>query len=136
MEGNFKCWKISNGNESAEQKILRIDADTYTVQDADAEEIGNGTYCIEKLYVERKYKTQVAGLGQVYYDMRSEMQELCFDELIFNGGICIGAYHDGLIFLIDNEKTHYQEKYLGEMPTGPDQSITFYDYYYLRFRGF
>ena len=132
MESNFKCWKTVDGSESAEQKVLQIDGEAYAFQNATEEEIQNGTFCLDNLYIERKYKTQVAGLGQVYYDMKSEMQELCFEELIFNGEICIGTYHDELVFLWNNEKTHYQEKYLGEMPTGPDQAITFYDYYYLR----
>ena len=132
MESNFKCWKIDDGSESAEQKVLRIAEETYALQDATEEEVGIGTRCLDCWYVERKYKTQVAGLGQVYYEMRSDVQELCYEELIFDAGMCIGAYHDELIFLWSNEKTHYQEKYLGEMPTGPDQAITFYDYYYLR----
>jgi len=132
MEGNFKCWKPFDGNEAVQSKVLQIDREAYALQNATEEEVENGTACLDRWYIERKYKTQVAGLGQVYYDMKSEMRELCFEELIFNGGMCVGAYHDELIFLWSNEKTHYQEKYLGEMPTGPDQAITFYDYYYLR----
>ena len=63
--------------------------------------------------------------------MHSEMQKITFEELIFKGGECIGAYHDELVFLFDDEKTHYQEKYLGEMKISHDQEIYFYDYYYL-----
>lgn len=134
MEGNIKCRKIADESSIAEQMIIRIDKDAYALQNATEEEVKAGIRCLDKWYVERKYKTQVAGLGRVYYDMKSEMQELCFEELIFKGGECIGAYHDELVFLFDNEKTHYQKKYLGEMPTGPDQAIEFYDYYYLHFR--
>lgn len=134
MQNDFKCWKISEALSTDEQNIIKIGKTDYSPQYADACEIKAGTRCLEKVYVERKYKTQVAGLGSVCYEMRSERQELRFDELIFNSGICIGAYHDGLIILFDDEKTHYQEKYLGEMPTAPDQSVTFYDYYYLRFK--
>ena len=134
MKRNFKCLKRSNGSDGAGQTALTVDGEMYTLQDASEEEVKVGMLCLDKRYVERKYKTQVAGLGRVYYDMRSEMQELCFEELIFEGGECVGVYHDGLVFLFGDENTHYKEKYLGEMPTGPDQGIAFYDYYYLRFR--
>ena len=128
---NLKCLKKANEGDT---EAMRIGENLYNLQDATEDEVEAGTLCLNKWYVERKYKTQVAGLGSVCYEMRSERQELRFDELIFNSGICIGAYHDGLIILFDDEKTHYQEKYLGEMPTAPDQSVTFYDYYYLRFK--
>ena len=131
MKRNLKCWKRSVENDTKEQNILRIAGEAYTLQDATEEEAGLGALCLDQWYVERKYKTQVAGLGQVYYDMRSEMQELCFEELIFSGGECIGVYHDALIFLFDEVKTHYQQKYLGEIPISYDQGIAFYDYYYL-----
>lgn len=130
MENNFKCWK--KVESEVKDNILRIDGEIYDLTEATEEEVENGNFCINNLYIERKYKTQVAGLGKVYYDMRSENLEIRFEELIFSGGKCIGIYHDGLVFLIYNEKTYYQEKYLGEMPTGPDSGIDFYDYYYLR----
>ena len=60
------------------------------------------------------------------------MLKIGFEELIFEGGKCIGVYHDELIFLIYHEKTYHQKKYLGEMITGPDQAVDFYDYCYLR----
>ena len=132
MKSNFKCWKITDGSDVADQKVLMIDKESYALLPATEEEVTAGKLCLDRWYVERKYKTQTAGLGQVYYGMKSEIQELSFEELIFSNGECIGAYHDELVILFDNEKTHYREKYLGEMPTGPDQSISFYDYYYLR----
>ena len=134
MGSNFRCLKPTNGIDDAEQAVVFLNGTAYTLQDAAEDEVRVGTYCLDKWYIERKYKTQVAGLGQVYYEMRSELQELCFEELIFCGGVCIGAYHDALVFLFDDEKTHDREKYLGEMPTGPDQGIAFYDYYYLHRR--
>ena len=130
MENDLKCWKITDEADAA----LCIGEEAYALQDATAEEAAVGTDCLEKWYAERQYKVQVAGLGSVYYEMRSEMQEFCFEELIFNNGECIGAYHDELVFLFDDEKTHYHKKYLGEMITGPDRSIEFYDYYYLHTR--
>ena len=135
MENDLKCWKPLDGGDADDREILRIGEEAYALFPPTELEIGNGRICLDHLYVERKYKTQVAGLGRVYYDMRSEVQEIPFEELIFReDGICIGVYHDGLVFLIFNEKTYDQKKYLGEMPTGPDQSIEFYDYYYLRFK--
>ena len=135
MESNFKCWKMTDGSDADEQKIIHIDGVAYALLFATEEEVEIGTRCLNQWYVERKYKTQVCGPDhpRPYYDMKSEMQELCFEALIFCRGECIGAYHDELIFLFGNEKTHYREKYLGEMPIGPDQAITFYDYYYLHF---
>lgn len=131
MENDYKCWKIAPDSDPGEEKTLRVGEDTYTLQDAAGEEIRIGTGCISTWYVERKYKVQVAGLGRVYYEMRSEMQKISFEELIFNHGQCIGAYHDELIFLFDDEKTHDQQKYLGSVPISHDQEIDYYDYYYL-----
>ena len=74
----------------------------------------------------------MAGLGRVYYEMRSEFQNLSFEELIFSDGECIGVYHDELVFLFDDEKTRSQKKYLGSVPTGHDQEIDYYDYYDLQ----
>lgn len=134
MKEELKCWKPINESETAQKNFLYVDGAKYTLHSVSDGELENGKRCLEVMYVERKYKVQVAGLGQVYYEMRSENQELELKELIFKDGICIGAYHDELIFLWSDEKTHYQEKYLGEMPTGPDRAITFYDYYYLRYK--
>ena len=134
MDSNFKCWKIADGSDVGEQAVLRLEEDVYALQDATADEVEAGTRCLATWYVERKYKTQVCGPDGRYYDMKSEMQELSFEELIFCSGECIGAYHDGLIFLFGDEKTHYREKYLGEMPISADQGISFYDYYYLHAR--
>lgn len=131
MEKEYKCWKISPNSDPGEEKVLRVGEDTYTLQDAAGKEIRIGTGCISAWYVERKYKVQVAGLGRVYYEMRSEMQEIAFEELIFDHGQCIGAYHDELVFLFDDEKTHYRQKYLGSVPISHDQEIDYYDYYYL-----
>jgi len=133
MKSNLKCWRITDGSDASEQKTIRIAEDTYTLQDATEEEVEAGTLCLDRWYVERKYKTQVCepGRSSPYYDMKSEIHELSFEELIFNCGECIGAYHDELVFLFDDEKTHYQEKYLGEMKISYDQGIDFYDYYYL-----
>ena len=128
---NLKCLKKANEGDT---EAMRIGENLYNLQDATEDEVEAGTLCLNKWYVERKYKTQVCepGRSSPYYDMRSENLEIRFEELIFSGGKCIGIYHDGLVFLIYNEKTYYQEKYLGEMPTGPDSGIDFYDYYYLR----
>ena len=125
---NLKCLKKANEGDT---EAMRIGENLYNLQDATEDEVEAGTLCLNKWYVERKYKTQVCEPGRCspYYDMRSEMQELSFEELIFNGGECIGAYHDELVFLFDNEDTHHQEKYIGELPTGHDQSIEFIDYY-------
>lgn len=131
MESKYICWQIAQVSDDCEQKTLPIGEDTYTLQDAAGKQIRLGTDCLGKWYVERKYKTQVAGLGRVYYEMRSEIQKLSFEELIFKGGACIGVYHDELVFLFDDEKTHYQKKYLGSIPISHDQEIDYYDYYYL-----
>ena len=131
MERDFKCWRKVSGSNVVGQRCFSIGTDAYVFQNATEEEAETGARCLNEWYVERRYKTQIAGLGRIYYDMRSEMQELHFEELIFNDGECIGAYHDEIVFLFNDEKTHYAEKYLGEMPTGPDQGIAFYDYYYL-----
>ena len=130
---NLQCLKKVT---EADDKGLRIGDTVYALQDAAEEEIKAGKLCLEKWYVERKYKVQVCepGRSSPYYDMRSEMQELSFEELIFDGGECIGAYHDELVFLFDDVKTHYMQKYLGEMKISHDQGITFYDYYYLHTR--
>lgn len=130
---NFKCLKKAT---EADDKALRIGDTIYTLQDATEDEIEAGKLCLEKWFVERKYKTQVCepGRSRPYYDMKSEMHELSFEELIFDGGECIGAYHDELAFLFDDEKTHYIQKYLGEMKIRHDQGIVFYDYYYLHTR--
>ena len=61
MEMNYKCWKISEAIDTAEQKVLRIGEDTYTLQDATGKEIRLGTDQLCKWYVERKYKTQQCG---------------------------------------------------------------------------
>lgn len=132
MESVFKCWKPVSEGDSTDERVIKIDGAAYTLQDATEEEIENGRFCLENLCIERQYKTQVAGLGRVYYDMRSEMPKIGFEELIFGDGKCIGVYHAELIFLIYHEKTHYQKKYLGEMITGPDRSVEFYDHFYLR----
>ena len=132
MENNFKCWKEIDASNVTEQMVLSISGGTYALLPASKKDIEIGTPCLNWWYIEKKYKTQIAGLGQVYYDIKSEIQKLLFEELIFKGTECIGVYHDELIFIFDDNKTHYQEKYLGEMPTGPDQGIDFYDYYYLR----
>jgi len=115
VEETFQCIRVSKGC------------------DATPEEIEAGKSSLDKWYVLRKYKKQVCGLhhNTPAYVFEMEDQELTFEELIFLKGECIGAYHDELIFLFDDKRTHYQEKYLGEMPTGPDQAIEFYDYYYL-----
>ena len=133
MENIYKCWKLAQDGDAGEQKILRVGEDTYTLRSATGQEIRLGTDCLCKWYVERKYKTQQCGGGleRPIYPMHSEMQKISFEELIFKGGECIGAYHDELVFLFDDEKTHYQEKYLGEMKISADQGIAFYDYYYL-----
>ena len=133
MENNYRCWKLAQDSDAGEQKILRIDEDTYTLRSATGKEIRLGTDRLCKWYVERKYKTQQCGGGleRPIYPMHSEMQKISFEELIFRGGECIGAYHDELVFLFDDEKTHYQEKYLGAMKISHDQEIYFYDYYYL-----
>lgn len=131
MQTNLKCWKKAGEDPSDEKNSLQVGNEKYLLRDASDSEIALGKLCLEGWYVERKYKTQVAGLGRVYYEMRSDFCDLGFEELIFDGENFIGAYHDELIFLFDDAKTHYIEKYLGEMPTGADQSILFYDYYYL-----
>ena len=130
---NFKCLKKAT---EADDKALRIEDTIYTLQDAAEEEIAAGKLCLEEWYVERKYKTQVCepGRSRPYYDMKSEMHELSFEELIFDGGECIGAYHDEVIFLFNDNKTYDQQKYLGSMKISHDQEIDFYDYYYLHNR--
>lgn len=133
MEMNYKCWKIADAIDTTEQKTLRIGEDTYTLLSVTGKEIRVGTDRLCKWYVERKYKTQQCGGGleRPIYPMHSEMQKISFEELIFKGGECIGIYHDELVFLFDDEKTHFQQKYLGEMKISADQGIDFYDYYYL-----
>ena len=130
---NFKCLKKAT---EADGKALRIGDTIYTLQDATEEETEAGKLCLDKWYVERKYKVQVCepGRSRPYYDMKSEIHELSFEELILEGGECIGTYHDELVFLFDDEKTHYMQKYLGSMKISYDQEIDFYDYYYLHTR--
>lgn len=132
---NLTCWKLADASMS-ESDTLKIGDRLYTRQAPTELEISNGTHGLEVLYIERKYKTQVCSPDhpRPYYDYKIEEQELRFEELIFEDERCIGVYHEGLVFMIYDERTYRQEKYLGEMPTGPDQSISFYDYYYLRAR--
>ena len=128
---NFKCLK--QGNEGVTDKAVSIGENLYTLQEATEAEAEVGALCLSQWYVERKYKTQVCepGRSQPYYDMKSEMHKLSFEELIFSDDECIGAYHDDLIFLFNDPKAHDQEKYLGSMKVSYDQEIYFYDYYYL-----
>ena len=118
MRNKFKCTRI------------------VTKCDATPREIRAGMRCLEKWCISRKYKKQVAGLhpGIPAYEIGIEFHELAFEELIFMNGKCIGAYHDELVFLFDDEKTHFHQKYLGEMKISYDQGIDFYDYYYLYIR--
>lgn len=132
---NLICWKLADASMS-ESDALKIGDKLYTRQAPTELEIDNGSYALSVLYIERKYKTQVSSPDRPrpYYDYKSEEQPIRFDELIFEDERCIGVYHEGLVFMIYDESTYCREKYLGEMPTGPDQSISFYDYYYLRAR--
>lgn len=132
MADNYRCWKLAQACDDNEQKVLCIGDKIYTLQDVTGKEIRLGTDCLCKWFMDRKYKTQVAGLGRVYYEIRSEFQNLSFEELIFSDGECIGVYHDELVFLFDDEKTRSQKKYLGSVPTGHDQEIDYYDYYDLK----
>lgn len=134
MEGNYRCWKAAQADAGSEQKVLRLGEESFTLQDATEEQIRQGAERLCNWYLERKYKTQVAGLGRVYYEMRSEYQNFVFEELIFSGGQCIGACHDELVFLFDDEKTHSQKKYLGSVPVSHDQQIDYYDFYELHFK--
>ena len=133
MEKTYQCWKETDVSDGSRQKTLHIGEDTYTLQEATGKEIRLGTDRLCKWYVERKYKTQQCGGGweRPNYPMHSEIQKISFEELIFKAGQCIGIYHDELIFLFDDEKTHFRQKYLGEMKISADQGIDFYDYYYL-----
>lgn len=132
---NLTCWKLADASVP-ESDALKIGDRLYTRQAPTELEISNGSHGLEVLYIERKYKTQVCSPDRPrpYYDYKIEEQELRFEELIFEDERCIGVYHEGLVFMIYDERTYRQEKYLGEMPTGPDQSISFYDYYCLRAR--
>ena len=133
---NYVCWKSADPS-ATEGEVLKIGDGVFTRVTPTALMLSNGKICLDVLYIERKYKTQVStpDRPRPYYDYRIEEQTIPFDELVFNDDeICIGVYHEGLLFMIYDTSTHYREKYLGEMPTGPDQSISFYDYYYLRMR--
>lgn len=131
-ENQRKCFKITERAETAD--ALHIADSVYVPQDATEEEIKVGGRCLEQWLIERKYKTQICSPDRPrpYYDMVSEILPLRFEELIFDREKCIGVCRDGLVFIFEDKSTHYREKYLGEVPTSHDQSISFYDYYYLR----
>ena len=133
MATEWKCWKAVADVDGAEA-VLRIESDIYALREATADEVCVGRRCLENWYLLRKYKTQVCSPDhpRPYYDFKDEVCEIGFGELIVREGCCIGVYHEGLVFLFEQPSTHYRQKYLGEMPTGPDQAIEFYDYYYLR----
>lgn len=134
MANEYKCWQLAQEGDPGAQTVLRIAEEAYTQQEATGLQIRLGTDRLSKWCMERKYKTQQCGgdLVRPIYPLHGEMQQLAFETLIFRGGECIGVYHDGLVFLFDDEKTHYQKKYLGEMKISHDQGIDFYDYYYLQ----
>lgn len=90
---NLKCLKKANEGDT---EAMRIGENLYNLQDATEDEVEAGTLCLNKWYVERKYKTQACepGRSSPYYDMRSEMQELSFEELIFNDGDYTGEIED------------------------------------------
>ena len=135
MNDTLRCWKRAVSYEIGEKdEVLTFNGEPFTRQAPTPLEKSNGEICLKMLYIERKYKVQSAGLGKVCYDYKTENLDLKFDELIFEDEICVAVYHDGLIFLLSDGEDHCTEKYLGEMPTGPDQSVLFYDYYYLRVR--
>ena len=114
-EKNFKCMRIVSGC------------------DATLQEIESGKRAIEKWYVTKKYETQKCGpqSPHPWYETVMEDHDLEFEELIFKDGKCVGAYYGEKVFIFDKKDTHFQKTHLGEMPISQDQSIEFYDYYYL-----
>lgn len=117
MEENYKCIKV-------------------TREEANEQELEAGMRCIKKWYITKKGKTQKCGpeSPHPWYEDVMEDHDLSLDRLIFFEGKCIGVYFEEMIFLFDVRDTHFQKKYLGEIPTSHDQSISFYSYYYLSTR--
>lgn len=130
----MKCWKITDEADAAGQAVIRVGTSTYALQDATEEEIWTGKIWQAVWCVEREYMVQVCGpdAPRGYWDRRSETERISFDELIFCGGECIGIYHNECTMLFDDENTHSQKKWLGEVITGPERSIDVYDYYNLK----
>ena len=129
MKKPLACYKPLRTESGASDAPFRIAGVPYAQNTVTEEERAACARPLAEYYVERRYKTQVAGLGQVYYDMKSEISELTFEELILLDGECIGAFHAEHVFLFADERTHSVQKYLGEMPTSADQGIPFYEYY-------
>jgi len=129
----MKCWKIIDKSKVAKQQVIHVGTNTYALQATTEEEIKEGSICQNEWCVERQYEVQVCGLDtpRPYWDKRSEQQSIPFEELIFCDGECLGIYHAECIMLFDNKKTHRQEKYLGEVPLGPESSHYEYEYYCL-----
>ena len=134
MTDDMKCWKVIDKSKVTDQTVIHIGTNMYALQVATKEEIKEGNICQKEWYVERQYEVQRCGLysPRPYWEKRSEQQSILFEELIFCGGECMGIYHAECIMLFDNEKTHRQEKYLGEIPLGPESSHYLYDHYTLK----
>ena len=134
MYKTMKCYKnvvlaeIGNGN------LLHVNGSFYLTIVATLDEIERGNEALAAWQVERLYQVQVAGAGipTPYFDWRSEPKTVSFEELIFHNGVCIGIFHEGLVFLFDDEATHRQEKFIGEFVTGPDRTVDVYDRYQIK----
>ncbi len=119
MADKMKCWKIIDGFKVTQQLKILIDEKAYELQTATKEEIKEGYLCQLKWRVVREC------------DQEKVMQSVPFDELIFCDGKCIGIYHEEIIMLFDDERTHNQKKWLGEVTISHDQSYDVYEYYSL-----
>lgn len=132
MTNNFKCWKYTD-QESTSAQLLTINACNYSLQNATNEEIAKGNKFLLEWYVEREYMVQSCGPNtKAYFDWRSERVEITLSNLIFSNGECIGACYNECIMLTYDRATHRQQKWLGEFITGPDRSVSIYDYYNLK----
>ena len=118
MADNMKCLKATDGTV-ADKTAINVGESTYSSQAANKEEIKEGYICRLRWRVMRQC------------DGESEMQSIPFDELIFKNGKCIGIYHADIIMLFDDENTHEQKKWVGEVVTGHDQGYDVYETYSL-----
>lgn len=129
-----KCWKLINDNYETNEKTLKISTNTFAQLIATEEEINIGEKILTIYDIEKEYKVQVCSPEhpRPYYEMRTIIETVPFEELIFDDNECIGICHEELVFLFNDIKKYNQAKYLGEMIVGPDNSISFYDYYHLK----
>lgn len=87
----MKCWKITDESKITDQKVIRIGVNAHTLQEADEEEIEDGTYC------QPRWKILLQNPEQ-----KNKLVSISFDELIFRDKECVGVYHEGNIMLFED----------------------------------